>query len=164
MQAYSISEERNLAKNSRSCFTIGQLARLTGVNAKAIRYYESIELLPHPERENNGYRRYSQADLNRLTLLRRLRILGVPLAMLKPLLTGASDARCTEIQQDLLALVNARLVELDQEIAELYHLRDQVSGYQHKLVSWSLDRQASFRTCRDLSCLAEAGEIRLQEK
>lgn len=156
----STASEQNPAKGSKSYFTIGQIARLTGINAKVIRYYESIELLPHPERERNGYRRYSQVDLNRLMLLRRLRLLGVPPAMLKPLLARTSDAQCFEVQQELLALVNARLVELDREIAELHHLRDRVSGYQHQITARSLDRNATFRTCRDLSCLADA---RIQE-
>jgi DNA-binding transcriptional MerR regulator len=56
--------------------TIGQIAKRTGVNAKNIRYYESIG----PPRSENTYRRYSMADVNRLILLRRIRFLGVPLS------------------------------------------------------------------------------------
>ena len=99
--------------------TIGQLARLTGITAKNIRYYESIGLLPGPERTRNGYRCYNQADVNRLTLLRRLRLLGVPLVELSSLLNRISNARCIEVLQDLLPLVANRLAALDQEIAEL---------------------------------------------
>src|SRR6516225_9702675 len=84
--------------------SIGQLAALTGIAAKNIRYYESIGLLPCPERTANGYRRYSQADVNRLTLLRRLRLLGIPLLELRPLLNDVSDALCSEVLQDLLPL------------------------------------------------------------
>src|SRR5215469_12333286 len=115
--------------------TIGQLARLTGITAKNIRYYESIGLLPSPERARNSYRCYNQADVNRLTLLRRLRLLGVPLAELSPLLNNASNARCIEVLQGLLPLVADRLAALDQEIAELEQLRVQVEQYQHQLVN-----------------------------
>ncbi len=66
--------------------TISQVAHLTGINAKAIRYYESIGLLPSPSRGANSYRRYSMADVNRLILLRRIRYLGVPLTEAKTLL------------------------------------------------------------------------------
>jgi DNA-binding transcriptional MerR regulator len=111
--------------------TIGQLARLTGITAKNIRYYESSGLLPSPERTMNGYRRYNQADVNRLTLLRRLRVLGVPLAELSPLLTDASAARCSEVLQALLPLVARKRAALDQEIVNLQHLRVQVEQYQH---------------------------------
>lgn len=54
--------------------TIGELARRTGMSAKAIRHYESIGLLPCPLRQANGYRRYGMADVNRLLLLRHIRL------------------------------------------------------------------------------------------
>ena len=47
-------------------FTISQVASLTGITARAIRYYESIGLLPPPTRRPNQYRRYGMADVNRL--------------------------------------------------------------------------------------------------
>ena len=79
-------------------FTISRVAHLTGQSAKAIRYYESIGLLPPPAREPNHYRRYSITDVNRLILLRRIRSLGVPLAQARSLLRGATEApahRCS---------------------------------------------------------------------
>jgi len=81
-------------------FTISQIARMAGINAKAIRYYESIGLLPPPTRRPNQYRRYSMADVNRLILLRRIRYLGVPLTEAKTLLHGATEARRSQVQQD----------------------------------------------------------------
>src|SRR5207237_1364727 len=99
-------------------FTISQVAQMVGINAKAIRYYESIGLLPPPTRRPNQYRRYSLADVNRLVLLRRIRSLGVPLAEAKSLLQGATEARRIDVQQDLLHLVQLRLAALDREIAE----------------------------------------------
>jgi len=144
--------------------SIGQLARLTGIAAKNIRYYESIGLLPCPERMANGYRRYSQADVNRLMLLRRLRLLGVPLADLSPLLTDASDARCSEILQDLLPLVARKLAALDQEIAELQQLRAQVERYQHQLADCHPDEHEPFSMCIDMSCLAISSRAVREEK
>ena len=143
--------------------TIGQLARLTGIAAKTIRYYESIGLLPSPERARNSYRRYSQADVNRLTLLRRLRLLGIPLAQLIPLQKAASNARCIEVLQNLLPLVTNRLAALDQEIAELEQLRVQVEQYQHRLINCHPDEHKPFSMCLDTFCLALPGEF-LQEE
>jgi MerR family transcriptional regulator, copper efflux regulator len=145
-------------------FTIGQLADLTGVNAKTIRYYEDIGLLPRPEREANGYRSYNQADVNSLTLLRRFRLLGIPLAELKPLLTTTLDARCIEVQRELLVLIHARLAALDLEIAELHLLREQVASYQHQLAASTPNDYTLFRACRDLSCLAEPCETASEEE
>ena len=135
-------------------FTISQVAHLTGINAKAIRYYESIGLLPSPPRAANHYRRYSMADVNRLNLLRRIRLLGVPLSAAKSLLRGATDARCLDVQQELLALVHERLKVIDQEIAELQQLRVEVESYEDKLATCQPDEQEPFRTCSDMSCIA----------
>lgn len=134
--------------------TIGELARLTGFNAKAIRYYEQIGVLPPSQRGENGYRQYRQADINRLNLLRRLRLLGISLEEAKTLLAATLDAPCYEVQHDLLKLVNARLAALDQEIAELHHLREEVVSCQQQLVGGSVEKDEPFTVCFDHACLA----------
>ncbi len=133
---------------------IGELAHLTGFNAKAIRYYESIGVLPDSARSSNGYRRYSQADVNRLNLLRRLRLLGIPLAEAKGLLTETLDAACRDVQHDLLQLVNARLVVLDQEMAELQRLRAELEGCKEQLSNHAVGKDESFTLCYDQLCPA----------
>ena len=142
---------------------IGQLAALVGVSAKAIRYYESSGLLPRPARGGNRYRRYGAADVNRLRLLRRIRLLGVPLAVAQPLLVGASDARCAEVQRDVLALVEQRLRAIDDEIAELERLRADVTGYQRTLAACHADEAMPFGACPDRSCIAEDAAVVEQE-
>jgi len=134
-------------------FTIGQVAHLTGVNSKAIRYYESAGFLPCPPRSANHYRRYSMADVNRLLLLRRIRILGVPLSAARALLIGASDARCIDIQQELLALVDERLKVLDQEIANLQQFRVALANYQRALAACQPGENEPFSTCPDMECI-----------
>jgi DNA-binding transcriptional MerR regulator len=139
--------------------TIGEAARLTGVSAKAIRYYEASGLLPAPPRGANTYRRYGQAEINRLVLLRRIRLLGVPLAVARPLLAGAAGARCADVQRELSALVARRLRAIDQEVAGLLTLRRDLEGYQRRLEACQDGSDLSdmaFSACRDVSCLAEA--------
>jgi len=145
-------------KRKHEPFTISQIARMTGVNVKAIRYYESIGLLPRPARFDNQYRRYSMVDVNRLILLRRIRCLGVPLMQAKTLLIGASDARCLDVQQELLKLVEARLISIDQEISELHRLRDEMESYQRKLFDCHPNESEAFQMCADMSCIAVSNE------
>ena len=145
--------------------TIGRLAALTGVSAKAIRYYEEIGLLPRPPRGENRYRRYGPADVNRVRLLRRIRLLGAPLSLARPLLVGTDDARCADVQMDVLSLVRERLRAIDQEIAELGQLRAQIEEYQRGLSACPADDGMSFRDCRDMSCIAPAiGDDALSEE
>ncbi len=144
-------------------FTISQVAHLTGIGAKAIRYYESIGLLPPPTREPNQYRRYSMADVNRLVLLRRIRYLGVPLVEAKALLQGATEARRSQVQQNLLHLVQLRLAALDREIAELHLLRQDLERYEQKLANCHPDEQEPFCVSVDLSCIVVGDEGVCQE-
>ena len=67
---------------------------------------------------------------------------------------GASDARCVDIQNELLRLVKVRLGELDREITELHLLRDEMEQYQRKLERCHPDESEPFRTCIDMSCIA----------
>lgn len=137
---------------------------MTGIAAKAIRYYESIGLLPPPTRLPNQYRCYDMADVKRLILLRRIRYLGVPLTEAKSLLLGATEARRNEVQQELLRLVQDRLTALDQEIAELHLLREELRQYQHTLASCHPDEQESFCTSVNLSCIVVNDEAVCSEK
>lgn len=133
--------------------TIGALARLTGVNAKTIRHYESIGLLPRPQRQANGYRSYSLADVNRLRLLRHIRLLGVSLAAARPLLVDVSDARCADVRQELLALLERRLSAIDEEMAELRLFKSEVEDYQRALIACCPDQEMRFSECADLTCM-----------
>lgn len=155
-ESATIAERQPRRNPPEESLTIGQVSELAGVRAKTIRYYESIGLLPRPPRGENSYRRYSAADVNRLLLLQRIRLLGVPLSEAKSLLAGATDARCAEVQDALLALVTDRLSAIDREIAELHALRREVEGYQQMLEICRPSEREAFSDCRDMSCIAGA--------
>lgn len=133
--------------------TIGQVSQRSGIPAKTLRYYESVGLLPQPTRQENQYRRYSQADVNRLLLLRRIKLLGAPLSQAKTLLTSVTDASCLDAQEALLTLVDDRLAALDQQIAELLALRQDIHDYRHALESCSTDETTAFSECADMRCI-----------
>jgi arsenate reductase len=56
---------------------IKELARRVGIAPSAVRWYEQAGVLPTAEREENGYRAYSDADVARLRLVVSLRRLGL---------------------------------------------------------------------------------------
>jgi DNA-binding transcriptional MerR regulator len=68
-------------------FTIGELARRTGLPVKTIRFYSDEGLLPPTDRTPAGYRLYDTAALARLELVRTLRELGLGLADVERALT-----------------------------------------------------------------------------
>jgi DNA-binding transcriptional MerR regulator len=58
--------------------TIGQLAASAGVTVRAVRHYHQIGLLPEPERDASGYRRYGAMAVVSLIKIRTLADAGVP--------------------------------------------------------------------------------------
>jgi DNA-binding transcriptional MerR regulator len=72
-------------------FTIGELARRTGLTTRTIRFYSDEGLLPPADRTYAGYRLYDAASLARLELLRTLRELGIGLPDAADALAGRSS-------------------------------------------------------------------------
>ncbi|HEV7649318.1 MAG TPA: MerR family transcriptional regulator [Actinophytocola sp.] len=72
-------------------FTIGELARRTGLTTRTIRFYSDEGLLPPADRTYAGYRLYDSASLARLELLRTLRELGLGLTDAAAALAGRSS-------------------------------------------------------------------------
>lgn len=99
--------------------TIGQLADYAGVTIKAIRHYHERGLLPEPDRDSSGYRRYTAQDAITLVKIRTLAHAGVPLARIEDLLGADPDA------------LTAAIAEIDQDladrIAQLRRTRDQLA-------------------------------------
>ena len=66
---------------------IGEVAELTGTTPRTIRYYEEIGLLPGGGREQGKHRSYTEADVERVREIIRLRsLLGLSLDELSRLL------------------------------------------------------------------------------
>ena len=101
---------------------IGQAAKKTGLSAKMIRYYESIDLLPEADRTDSGYRQYSQQDLHRLAFIKRSRDLGFSLSEVSQLLALWQDRQ--RASADVKALAATHISELERKISELSGPRD----------------------------------------
>jgi len=97
--------------------TIGELARLAGVSTRTVRHYHAVGLLPEPERDASGYRRYGAADVIALVRVVRLRAVGMPIARITAQLTDPANE-----DADLRQLA----AELSDEIARLTALRDRL--------------------------------------
>ncbi|MBE8520551.1 MerR family transcriptional regulator [Amycolatopsis sp. H6(2020)] len=69
-------------------YSIGDLARRTGLTIKAVRFYSDHGLVPPSGRNTAGHRRYDDAALARLGLVRTLRGLGLGLAVIRRIVDG----------------------------------------------------------------------------
>lgn len=101
---------------------IGQLAKHAGVPIDTVRYYERNGILPLPERQSSGYRRYGDEDVSRLRFVRRAKALGFTLVEIRELLalSGSRD----EDMAGLKATASEKLADVEQKIEELSRIRD----------------------------------------
>lgn len=103
---------------------IGQLASKFGVSSQAIRYYEQLGLLKQPERNRSGYRLYTMAAQDRLQIIRSAQNFGLSLHEIKELLDIGEQSK--DAQQRMQQMVANHIAELDQQLAELSHTRQQL--------------------------------------
>ena len=84
--------------------TIGEAAELLGITVRALRHWESIDLLVPSWRTLGGHRLYVDADLERAQRILVYREIGLPLSEVRELVDGDGDAReHLERQRRLLA-------------------------------------------------------------
>lgn len=79
--------------------TIGQLAAYAGVTVRAVRHYHQIGLLPEPERDASGYRRYGAMAVVSLIKIRTLAGAGVPLSQIGQMLEADASAFAEAVQR-----------------------------------------------------------------
>lgn len=125
---------------------IGELARATSTKVETIRFYEKIGLLPAPSRTGANYRAYDQAQLVRLSFVRRARDLGFTLDQIRGLLALSDDRdqSCSAVD----TVARQHVSEIDRKIADLRALRREL---QEMLDQCS---QETVSTCRIIESLA----------
>ena len=100
---------------------IGNAASESGVTAKTIRYYESIGLIPPATRAENGYRNYTEFDVETLRFIQHSRRLGFSVKDVGNLLElwGDKDRSSADVK----ALALEHISEVEQRIKELETIR-----------------------------------------
>jgi MerR family transcriptional regulator, repressor of the yfmOP operon len=127
---------------------IGEVAERSGVTPRTVRYYEELGLLPRSEREQGKHRAYTEADIERLRELTRLRdLLGLSLDELRAVAVAeavradarrrfhqsdSADVQRSALEEALphletqLGLVRRRLGELQELEADLVDRRKRI--------------------------------------
>jgi len=106
-------------------FTVGQVARRSGVGIETVRFYERQGLLDEPERRASGYRQYGDDDVAVLRFIRRAKQLGFTLKEIKGLLALRLDGSAT--RSDVRAQAIAKIADIGAKIRDLQRMQDALS-------------------------------------
>ena len=135
---------------------IQKLAKLSAVPAKTIRYYESIGLMPDPERAENNYRQYTPEAVERLRFIVSARSLGFNLAEIGEFL-AARDAGTLPCRR-VLDSFDQRILEIDRHIADLLALRETLTRIRSDGAALPPDKQC------DEQCVCDLVDTSAKEK
>jgi MerR family copper efflux transcriptional regulator len=108
---------------------IGQASAASGVSAKMIRYYESIDLIPKADRTGAGYRVYSATDVGTLRFIRRARDLGMPIERIRLMVSLWHDE--ARSSGDVKRVALEHVSELRGKIAALTAMCEALEGLAH---------------------------------
>lgn len=124
--------------------TIGEAARLSGVNIETIRYYEREGIVPAADRSANGRRLYDVAAITRLRFIRRCRDLGFSINDVRALLDLSENAskHCNDVR----AISERHLLDVRERLADLRELESALS----ELVQTCLDAESDCPTLKQL--------------
>lgn len=116
------AKETKLAKvtKQKANMNIGDLAKTSGVNAKLIRHYESIGLIPKAARTDSGYRVYTDNDVQFLRFIKRARGLGFSMKEIKKLIgLWRNKSRAS---REVKSLALSHVQELESKIHEMQEM------------------------------------------
>ncbi|MFF2652007.1 MerR family transcriptional regulator [Streptomyces sp. NPDC058045] len=119
--------------DGRDQYTISEVVARTGLSAHTLRWYERIGLMPHVDRSHTGQRRYSNGDLDWLSLVGKLRQTGMPVAgMVRYAELVRAGAHTFPERRELLEQtrrdVRSRIAELQDTLAVLDYKIDIYGG------------------------------------
>ena len=104
--------------------SIGRAAKAVGLSADTLRYYDRIGLVRPRHRGANGRRYYADADLQRLRFVRKTQAMGYRLAQIAEMLAWREHP--ASARPAMQALVRRRLAEVEQRLAALTQLRNEL--------------------------------------
>lgn len=138
---------------------IGELAERIGVSTDTVRFYERSGWLPQADRRDNGYRAYSEADVDHLRLLIDLRRLDLPLEEAGRIASWCHSGHCAETTTELPRLLAERRARVREQLERLAELDVRLATLERHVRDRSTGRPALAVLGSSIACCDAAGAV-----
>ena len=126
-------------------YSVNQLAKLAGISARTLHYYDEIGLLSPERIRSNGYRVYGQKEVNQLLQILFYRELSVPLNEIKQLIKATHNDEIPILQSHLAALeakrdqINTLITNVEKTISAAKGMitmsdEEKFAGFKQKML------------------------------
>ena len=102
-------------------FTIGELAKRSGIGLETVRFYERKGLIEEPPRTDSGYRQYPEEAVGRIRFIRRAKELGFALKEISELLSLRvdPDTTCADVREQ----TELKIADVEEKIRALQTIK-----------------------------------------
>lgn len=137
-------EGRSGMTQQKKTYSIGKVSTLCNVSVKTLRYYDEIGLLvPDCRKDDSNYRYYTHEQILTLFIIRKLRLLGVPLKEIKEIVCQKDMDSMKKCIQQRLDEISKAIEDLNDQYAEGQLLLDRLEKGHNLLESedaqWSTE-------------------------
>jgi MerR family copper efflux transcriptional regulator len=131
----SVDEDVYAPRVPEGFLQIGEVAERVGLSLRTVRHYEEVGLFSPSGRSQGGFRLFSEADVERLRVLKGLKPTGLSLDEMRELMelinagNEIGDQRAlAEGLERYRDRADARIAELERHVAEVRQLRGEIAA------------------------------------
>jgi Hg(II)-responsive transcriptional regulator len=137
---YSVVHNRVYNKVMKEEYTIGKLAKKSGVTVETVRFYEQKGLIKQPLNKT-GYRKYPYDDIMKIKFIKRTQELGFTLNEAKELLDlrVKNNTKCGQVK----AKAEFKLSEVEEKIKDLKKMKRSL----RKMINSCVNNEKSISEC-----------------
>lgn len=112
-------------------YTIGELAKILEIGIETIRYYEKIDLIPKPEKFENGYKKYSESYIYRLKFIKKAKLFGFTLNEISNFFSDVLDKDVEDL--GIAKAISNKINETEEKIKKLNHKKELLVKFEDEI-------------------------------
>lgn len=113
-------------------YSIGKVSKLTGLSTKTIRFYEEKKVIENANREENGYRFFTDEQIDEIKIVKNARDLGLPINEIKKLIISCENGNCELSKERISESLDRYLETLSERMSQMKNLKDRLTKIKNE--------------------------------